>query len=470
MGVGKASDMAAARSVATGSRDHLFVSYAYEDEALAEWLALRLTSEGYKVWIDRFKLLGGESYPRDIDKAIKERAFRVLALLSRHSLYKPNPVKERTLALNLQRHRQEELLIPLNVDNLRPDELDWMTSDITFIPFWDSWATGLAQLCKKLVRVDAPRQVKDGMRIAANASLTTRTVSEQPERVYANILPVVRVPVAISCFAPAVALSSDEERALVAKWAFWALRPKRLDTATRDPLYFSFDQPPRSSQASYRWVRKAVAAWRDVRHICGIETFRIPKPLIRRVLVHHLRNRGLRPTPDDPHTLYVPPGLLPKNRLRFTRPDGRETYRKAVGERAWPRGARFVYHQAVTFDIRTDLHFEFAVQFRIRLHITDCGGKALNATSANARRKLLTRTWYNDEWLARHLALVAFLADGKDAIEIGDSGSLALSSSILELTAASGIDEAEIPKGIALFRPRNSPEENRVSVTDRGLR
>ena len=61
-------------------RDHLFISYATEDFALAEWLALRLTIEGYKVWCDRFELLGGESYPKDIDKAMKEKTFRVLAL------------------------------------------------------------------------------------------------------------------------------------------------------------------------------------------------------------------------------------------------------------------------------------------------------------------------------------------------------------------------------------------------------
>ena len=38
-------------------RDHLFISYAWEDSQLAEWLALKLTAEGFKVWCDRLKLL-----------------------------------------------------------------------------------------------------------------------------------------------------------------------------------------------------------------------------------------------------------------------------------------------------------------------------------------------------------------------------------------------------------------------------
>src|SRR2546426_2854435 len=71
--------------------DHLFISYASEDHSFADWLALRLAREGYKVWYDRIKLLGGESYPKDVDHAIKDKTFRLIAILSRNSLEKPNP-------------------------------------------------------------------------------------------------------------------------------------------------------------------------------------------------------------------------------------------------------------------------------------------------------------------------------------------------------------------------------------------
>src|SRR5215831_9718027 len=114
-------------------RDHIFISYAWEDQVFAKWLALRLTAEGYKVWIDQFKLLGGESWPRDIDSAIKTRTFRMLGLLSKSSIAKPNPLKERTLALNIAKEPgRQGFLIPLNVDGLAPTEIDWLTSDITF--------------------------------------------------------------------------------------------------------------------------------------------------------------------------------------------------------------------------------------------------------------------------------------------------------------------------------------------------
>ena len=139
--------------VSNGTQDHIFISYASEDGALEEWLALKLTAEGYKVWCDRTHLLGGESYPTDIDFALKHQTFRVLALLSRSSLQKPNPIKERTLSLNIGKERKIDFLIPLNIDGLSPTELDWMTSDLTFIPFRGGWAQGFAKLLKKLEAV-----------------------------------------------------------------------------------------------------------------------------------------------------------------------------------------------------------------------------------------------------------------------------------------------------------------------------
>ena len=435
----------------TPSRDHLFISYAYEDEALAEWLALRLTSEGYRVWIDRFELLGGESYPADIDHAIKCRTFRMIALLSRSSLFKPNPLKERTLALSIQRERDEELLITVNVDNLRPGEMDWMTSDITFIPFFESWAAGLTQLLKKLARVDAPKLVADGKQIAANAYLPSDILSHEPEHLYSNLLHIERIPAAISCYTSRGALSAHAESDLAQQWAFWARRPDSDRAGAYDTLYFSFDSPPLSTRHSYGWVRKCVAAWQDIDTIFGIKSLHILKPLLRRTLLHHLQTRGLRPTPDDPHIFYFPSGLLRNNLLWFRRRDGRKIYRKVVGERSWRLGQRFAYHQAVTLDICTDLPGHYAARFRIRLHITDCDGNALPAVAANARRRRLTRDWYNDEWLARHLALLTFIADGKEVIEMCQDGSLVLSSSLIRLRAPFGIDEAAIPKGTAFM-------------------
>lgn len=442
-------------------RDHLFISYASEDGAFAEWLALRLTAEGYKVWIDRFKLLGGESYPEDIDRALKQRTFRVLALLSDHSITKENPRKERTIALNLQRDRGEELLIPLNVDGLGPTELDWMTSDITFIPFWDSWAKGLEQLLEKLEKVKAPKGAEDGREIAARAYFPADVVSEEPESLFANLLQFERIPKAISCYTYDQELTPAVRNVLADEWAFWALPPEPGgDRATT--LYYSFEPPPsESSVVSQSWTRLTRASWRDVSHIKGVWSRSIIKPLLRRSLLHHLRQKGMRPTPNDPTVLYFPPGLVRNDRIGFEWPDGRSSHRKVVGERSYQGRDRFRYHQAVTFDIETDLQPEFAARFRIRLHITDTDGEPLDSVPANARRNSMTWSWYNKEWLARHLAVASFAAGGDNHIEIGTSDPVIVSACLVHLRATSSINEKAIPKGTTKFQTSQTDNDNR---------
>ncbi len=53
----------------------------------------------------------------------------MLALISRSSKSKDNPVKERTKALALGRQRKEDFLIPLRVDDVAAAELHWMSAE-----------------------------------------------------------------------------------------------------------------------------------------------------------------------------------------------------------------------------------------------------------------------------------------------------------------------------------------------------
>ena len=60
-------------------RHMLFLSHATpEDNAFARWLALQLANEGYPVWCDLTKLLGGEDFWKDIQEAIRKRSSRFL--------------------------------------------------------------------------------------------------------------------------------------------------------------------------------------------------------------------------------------------------------------------------------------------------------------------------------------------------------------------------------------------------------
>ena len=391
----------------------MFISYASEDGDLAEWLVLKLTSEGYAVWCDRFKLLGGESYPRNIDDAIKNEAFRVIALLSRNSLSKPNPVKERTLALNMARSRKEDFLIPLNVDGLRPTELDWMTSDLTFIPFYKSWALGLRKLLKKLSSIDAPKPIKNGKETAAATFLDTGFTDDQPEEVSTNCLRILSIPEAIKKFRFNTYVS---RYALLTLADTWAIYPKDRKTV------FAFHSPPEDLRVNFRITYEGEYVLSETDIIEGLDSGNIVTNLLSRSIHAELARRGLV---ADRNRLYFPPGLLVDNKIRFRGYSGRYTTVQVSGRRMWRRvnqePEEFQYCLSPRFRVRQDLDYGYIAQLTISLRLTDMSGEPLKSRPAFARARRIRKSWWNHEWFNRSLAIVSYLAGDKDTVVLGEN-------------------------------------------------
>jgi hypothetical protein len=291
--------------MATASNDHLFISYAWEDAALTEWLTLKLTAAGYKVWCDRFKLLGGEPWPADIDDAIKKRTFRVLHLLSRHSLSKPNPSKERELALALGRERG----IP----------------DLNYISF-DRWDAGLTQLMKKLASIDAPRPlVADGPHIAAQAFLPPDVTSPESESITTNCLRIERVPEIVYRFQTNRPIHMADTAVLADSWAF-------RQAAERSVLAFS--PPPAELRPHLSFTPVGGGMWSYSDRFDGIVTSHLITELLNKeILLRYLR-RGLRWN-SRRDLLYVPRDLLPNDRIVFQSYTGKRTYVQAGGVRTF---------------------------------------------------------------------------------------------------------------------------------------
>ena len=429
-------------SVQSPKRDHLFISYAYEDAALADWLVRKLTAEGYKVWCDRFKLLGGESYPRDIDRAIKLETFRVIALLSKHSLKKPNPTKERTLALNLARERREDFLIPLNVDGLRAVDLDWMTSDLTFISFSENWAAGIAQLLKKLTSVNAPRLLNNGAQIAATTFLQESVISNEEEILHSNCFPILKIPELIRRFRFVKPINGETRLAVSKVWPVFFTDPTNA-------LAFSL---PKKLPAEVTVKSHGGSAWRYEDRINRIPSRNVVTALIKKEFLHYCLSKGL--AAEGGQEVYFPPTFL-DGRIHFTDWDGRRTWVKVVGQRsAWRPGKpafEYQYHLSLRFALIEQFGWGFLLQLRLGLHITDTFGQPLPTRASLARRKAICRSWWNDAWLKRTLAVSEFLSAGRETITIGLPGEqLVIRSSPLQFTVPLGIDEGsllEVPAG-----------------------
>lgn len=392
-------------------RDHLFISYAWEDGALAEWLVRKLTAEGFRVWCDRFKLLGGERWPKDIDKAIKERTFRMIALLSRHSLHKENPCKERQMALILSKERKEDFLIPLNVDGQYPTDLGWELSDINYIRF-DDWAAGLKQLLKKLASIDAPKPLgESGRSIAAVTFLSScNVIQEVPETLYTNCLPVTNLPEVLYRHRLSRALSQEENLLLEGRWAFYPVDGSNV---------LAFAEPPVDFAPNLVFSRAGGVVWRDVHKVDGIRSSDVVSNLIKRSLIVQCTSLGLIRS-DDRKMSYFPSGLVPKDKIKYRSYKGKErrTPVGVLGERKVGK-ERVRFHLGVTFRVRQNILPGFAIELKLRLFITNTLGQPLEAKTASARRRTIAKGWWNHHWLSRQLAVVEFLSSSSGEIVIG---------------------------------------------------
>ena len=409
-------------------RDHLFISYATEDFALAEWLALRLTSEGYRVWCDRFKLLGGESYPRNIDKAIKEKTFRVLALLSHNSISKDNPVKERTMALNIGKERGIDFLIPLNVDGLSPTELDWMTGDLTYIPFHKSWADGLSRLLKKLDSINTPKPVDNGKAIASNIYLNHLTLKHEPEQIFSNCIRLKQVPEEILEIQFRKSLTPNEEKTLRDRWAFYNKDSR---------VVFAFCPPP--DPDIFQYIVVDTHNWKNEETIAGIYSKNIVKNLLKCSLNVKCLQKGLRRS--EVGMIYFPYALFENNTLHFTGYSGRKTYVQVAGERHYPY--EFRYNLAPSFQIKMR-HEDILAEVFIKFYITEILGVPLDSKKATTRHKALRKSLWNHDFLLRCMAICEYLSDENGEIVIGEGQyKVVFDGQLLSFESPVGVDDTK---------------------------
>lgn len=428
-----------------GSAENLFVSYAAEDWPLAEWLTRKLTSFGYVVWCDRFKLLGGESYPLDIDVAIKERTFRVIALLSKNSINKPNPIKERTLALNIGRARNVDFLIPINVDGLNAIELDWMTNDLTYISFYPSWADGLNQLLVKFDEIGAPRPLANGRAIAIESSIAKSHLIEREEILHSNEFPIISIPPSLRRFRLARKLFKSESDLLLEGWA--AYRRSHAD-------FVAFSDPPLDLLDATEIASVEVIKWKEHSQVDHVNSSQIVSRLVTESLRVWCISRGLKPVPGE-SGVYFPSGILERNRISFKNYTGAKIGLLAVGQRRRRITSDTVeitrYHMAPTFRLVGRPGGNSAIQIQVEFYFTSREGGPLPPGARPRARKRLTRMWTNHHWLSRVVAIGRFLSDGDAFIRIGENESeqLVIDATPHGYLVPVGIDEESL--GIANY-------------------
>lgn len=389
---------------------------------------MRLTTEGYKVWCDKVKLLGGESYPKDIDKAIKTQTFRMLALISRHSLTKENPLKERTLGHSISRQRKIDFVIPLLVDAIRPDELDWMNSDLTYIPFRDSWAQGLLQLIKKLRSISAPTPLLNGAKLVSDWVAQQSTLMTSEERLWTNLFEIKYMP----DFIYRITTPND----------FKITDPGWIFHTQAEHILWSFEVP--DPKLDYIAVE-----WNDNRHIpYGVPPIDIATILIKEHIRRLCLQRRAQETLDG--VIYLSNLAAPDGWLRFTDFKGKQSRVLATSQRTVRSsgGTRnpYRYHLAPVFRPVLRKYGIQVLELQVRLYLTDMQGTALPSWITNRRRKRIARSWWNYQWMSRVLAIAQWAFDGQSTFNLaaGRGHEINVAGSPLSVMAPMGIDEKSL--------------------------
>lgn len=140
-------------------RDSIFISHANpEDNEFAQWLALQLAKQGFPVWCDLTKLLGGEDWWKDIQNILEEKTIKFLYVLSKASNKKDGTRRELMVANNVsKKYDLKDFVIPLRIDDLDYKDFNIELARLNAISFKEGWADGLKPLLKKLEEDKIPK-------------------------------------------------------------------------------------------------------------------------------------------------------------------------------------------------------------------------------------------------------------------------------------------------------------------------
>lgn len=414
----------------TAPRDLLVIDNVVEDDTMATWLARRLQLEGYQVWSKATSPVAGSSVNETIEKLVKSRAFRLLQVMSPHSVAASDFNSRRSFAFGVA----DNLVLPLAVADFDATKLDNKTSKLETISFARSWAEGLSSLLKTLANSGCPGFRDATTRLATSFGVMPGLIKEEPERVISSQFDVVKIPKSVTRYVSDREINDQEMQEMSFQWAFRKADKNR---------FLSFFPPPPDLKKKFAIRDKGGAAWDIVTEIDKIAVKSLMPELIRKSLIVHCISNGLKFCPEF-DGLYFPEDLVPSDRLTFISPDGDKKFVGPVGQRKFWRPAKstiYKYALSPLFRVVDGYENKYRVQLKTRIRFTDEHGALLPSKTAFSRRKHLCRSWFNYEWLHRMLAMIQFFSEN-GAITIGPSGSeLVISATPNEWLVPLRIDE-----------------------------
>jgi hypothetical protein len=403
----------------------LFISHANpEDNEFTRWLALRLANEGYPVWCDLTKLLGGEDFWEEIEFAIRNRTAKFLFVISRASNHREGPLKELAVATKVKK-QISNFIIPLRSDAIPFDEFNIELNRSIAIDFADGWMAGLIQLLQLLQRDGVQRSPNfspdavtqwwrshfgefEGLEDKTDFYSSNVVASTLPNRIYRHRLdgwlpkkfdvsnfehPVSGYGNTLTSFAT----SSDLAKS-VAETDYKIINSEELRVA--DYL----------AKGVFRQVEPQIAHNIVVRLLrWGFNAF-----LVSKGLVPYAMSRGK-------YCFWFPQRFLPDEKIRFTTAHGSKSWRAMIGYKSL---------RAQDGAIKSQRFWHFAIEgipiveqfvgFAIMPHVifTENGEPYASDRRQHRARRSQCKTWFNNDWFDRIIATLSFLSDEEQTLPV----------------------------------------------------
>lgn len=436
------------------SRDTLLIDHVASDHALATWIARRLSLAGFRTWCHGTAPLAGENADETVRKLIEVRASLYLPVVSSSSMA-DNVFQERcTLAAS-----KEGFVLPCGYDVTSSTPMPSRLAKLVLADFQSSWKVGIGQVLTRLgsLGIKPTLGTERGRQIALGDYLPSRVTVAKPESVFANIFPM-QLPEAMLVYDLGQPLTDTESSELRKHWAFVELAANRL---------VAFTLPPNGIGNEAKLQQSSEFLWAAISKKDGKKSFDIAKELAWRSLAVACHQKGLSYC-HHRKTFYFPKLESGDWNQSITHVDGRSTTVQLTGERTkgWgDHASRFLYQLSPQFRPQYDHDGTWKVLVKVYIRVTTLDGVLFEGKEIGRRRKMVSKSWWNKEWLARLLGVVQALQTSVGRIEIGEgSRAVAMQTAPLSWQCPVGLDVlalsglSDIGQEIAEYRARDDDD------------
>jgi hypothetical protein len=443
------------------SRDTILIDHVPANEALAAWLARRLSLAGHRTWCRGTAPLVGENADETVRTLLETRACGYLPVLSDASLADSVFLERCTIS-----GTKQDFVLPCGVGVGQDARMPSRLAKLVSADFSASWNIGLDQVRARLATLGIEPSLEEGQgrQIALRDYLPTKVTVGTSEPVFANVFPL-QLPKSMLIFDLKRSLTEKETGELRKSWAFVESSAYRL---------LAFSPPPPRAIPAKDVERTPEFSWEDFTHKDGKKTRDIAKELAWRSLNVVCAQKGLKYCADR-KVFYFPKREIGDWNQPIQHVDGRPTTVQLTGERTkgWgDRADRFLYQLAPVFRPHYDDSGGWCAVLKIYVRVTTLDGSMFEGKEIGRRRKIVSKSWWNKEWLARLLGVIQAMQTSEGKIEVGLANrSVVMSAEPLSWACPVGLDVSELSgvsdlgEEIASYRAREDDDDEESDVT-----